>query len=510
MKLISNIVRLITGLLFIFSGFIKLNDPIGFKIKLEEYFNVFAADLTPAQDTLAININSVDMSVNENFRRILNNENVKKINIYTSDWEHVEVKDDAGKIQSQFDKTTIFVTIDGQELYKTDIQKDDVAPVKFDIEAKVAGKEIYKKNVLIYNNVKLNSEESIDVSKFKKVSNWLSKLCLAIIPFALILAIFICVFEIVLGVTLLIGWKRNLTLTLLALMIIFFTFLTWYSATYNKVTDCGCFGNAIPLTPWQSFIKDIVLCVFIFILVLLRKYIKPLFSQGFSYGFTSVVMVLSVVFAVYCWYFLPVFNFLKFKEGNDIEKLTTLPPGAKQEKREMMFIYTKDGKDFEFSMKELTEKKILENTQYKFKERIDKVIQEGDKPEIHDFTIADAEGQDHLNEFFEKNEYKLLMVSQGLTDARKRAMKKLSALSIDWTEKSKLQFWALTSSSPAEAEAIRHEYQFQFKFYFGDNTNLKSIIRSNPGLLLFKKGVVIKTWPSTNLPTYKEVLKYTK
>lgn len=510
MKLIANTVRLVTGLLFIFSGFIKLNDPVGFKIKLEEYFNVFAADLTPAQDTLVFNIICDDMGVNETYRRILNNENSKKISIYTSDWEHIEVKDDEGKIRSQFDKTVIFVSVDGQELYKTDVQKDDAAPVKFNVKVSIAGKEFYKKNITIYNNVIINNEDNTDVSAYKKESNILAKICIAIIPFCLILAIFICVFEIVLGVTLLIGWKRNLTLTLLALMIVFFTFLTWYSATYNKVTDCGCFGNAIPLTPWQSFIKDLVLCALILILILLRKNIKPIFSPKFSYGLVSVFTVLSVVFAVYCWYFLPVMNFLKFKEGNDIEKLTTLPPGAKQEKREMVFIYTKEGKDFEFTVKELTEKKILEDNSYKFKDRIDKVIEEGDKPEIHDFTMADADGNDHLSEFFEKDEYKLLLVSQGLTGARKRAMKKISVLAKDWTEKSKLQFWALTSSSPADAEAIRHEYQFQFKFYFGDNTNLKSIIRSNPGLLLFKKGVVIKTWPSTNLPKYKEVLKYTK
>lgn len=510
MKLIANIVRLITGLLFIFSGFIKLNDPVGFKIKLEEYFNVFAADLTPSPDTLVLKIECADLSINESFSRILNNEKSKKISVNTSDWEHIQVKDNSGKVQAQFDKTTLFVSIDGQEIFKTDIQKDDAVPVIVDINARVSSKQVYKKNISVYNNIKVNNDESIDVSSFIKEKTILTKFCLALIPFTLVLAIFICVFEIVLGVTLLIGWKRNITLILLALMIVFFTFLTWYSATYNKVTDCGCFGNAIPLTPWQSFIKDIVLCVFIFILILLKKYIKPVFSSGFSYGTVALFTVLSLVFAIYCWYFLPVFNFLKFKEGNDIEKLTTLPEGAKQEKREMMFVYTKDGKDFEFSMKDLTEKKILEDQTYKFKERIDKVIQEGDKPEIHDFSMADAEGNEHLAEFFEKDEYKLLMVSQSLTNARKRAMKRITTLSKDWTEKSKLQFWALTSSSPAEAEAIRHEYQFQFKFYFGDNTNLKSIIRSNPGLLLFKKGVVVKTWPSTNLPKYKEVLKYIK
>ena len=507
MKLVANIVRVLTGVLFIFSGFIKINDPTGFKIKLEEYFNVFATDLAPKPDTLIIQVSNPDMGVNETYKRLLNNEASKKFSFTTTPWESVDIKDDKGVLTAHFDKTTFTIMLDGQELLKKDVQKDDAVPTNFEVSVTVKAKEVFAKTVTIENNKPVLSDESIPLQAYVKSKSWLAKLCLAMIPITLFLAIFICVFEIVLGITLLIGWRRNLTLWLLALMILFFTFLTWYSATYNKVTDCGCFGNAIPLTPWESFFKDLILCVFIIILIVLRRYIKPVFSSNFSWKLVIVCSLLSLVFAFYCWYYLPVFNFLKFKKGNDIEKLTTLGPEAKQEKREMVFIYTKDGKDYEFTTQELTDKKILENPGYKYKDRLDKVVQEGDKPEIHDFMMVDSDGVDHLKEFFAKDEYKLLMVSQGLTQTRPKAMKRMAQIAKEWTTKSKFEFWALTSSAPPEAEAIRHEYQFPFKFYYGDNTNLKSIIRSNPGLLLFKKGVVVATWPSTNLPTYKEILK---
>jgi len=510
MKLIANIVRVLTGVLFVFSGFIKLNDPTGFKIKLEEYFNVFAEDLSPVADTLTIHVVNPDLSIDETYHRILNNESEKKFSFTTDKWEHVEVKADDGSIQAQFDRTVFFINLDGQELLKQDVQKDDAVPTKFEVTASIAGKPLLSKSVALYNNVPVSEVETANLTAYVKEASWLVGLCRGVIPYALFLAIFVCVFEIVLGIALLIGWRRNLTLWLLALMIIFFTFLTWYSATYNKVTDCGCFGNAIPLTPWESFIKDLFLSGFIFILILLRKYIKPLFSGKFSWGVVAISSVLSIAFSIYCWYYLPVFNFLKFKVGNNIEKLTTLAPGAKEEKREMVFIYTKDGKDFEFTTNQLTEQKILDNPAYKYKTRTDKIVQIGDKPEIHDFIMNDADGVDHLGEFFEKDDYKLLLVSQGLSQTRPRAMKKIALLAKDWTEKSKLEFWALTSSAPSEAEAIRHEYQFPFKFYYGDNTNLKSIIRSNPGILLFKKSTVIKTWPSTDLPSYNELLKAMK
>jgi uncharacterized membrane protein YphA (DoxX/SURF4 family) len=510
MKLITNIVRVLTGVLFIFSGFIKLNDPTGFKIKLEEYFNVFAADLSPAKDTMVISIKNADLALDETYRRTLNNEDKKIVSYLSAPWEHVEVKDDAGQIQAQFDKTTLNINLDGQELLKQSIQKEDAAPTKFDITVSVGGKVLLTKTISVFNNVPITGEDGLDLVAYKKSPGFLVNLCLWLIPYTLFLAIFICVFEIILGITLLIGWRRNLTLWLLALMIVFFTFLTWYSATYNKVTDCGCFGNAIPLTPWESFIKDLVLSGCILILIVLRKYIKPVFSPGFSRNLVIICSALSVGFTFYCWYYLPVFNFLKFKKGNDIEKLTTLPPNAKKEVREMVFIYTKDGKDYEFTTAQLTEKGIMENPAYKYKDRLDKVIEEGDKPEIHDFMMADQDGVDHAAEFFEKDEYKLLFVSQGLAATRERPMKKIAELAKDFTEKSKLQFWALTSSAPADAEVIRHQYQFMFKFYYGDNTNLKSIIRSNPGLLLFKKSTVVETWPSTDLPDYEEVLEIMK
>ena len=94
-------------------------------------------------------------------------------------------------------------------------------------------------------------------------------------PFALVIAVLLVIFEVVLGIMLLIGYLPRFTTWALLLMIVFFTFLTFYSAYYNKVTDCGCFGDAIPLTPWESFYKDVILLVLILLLFFKRKYITP-------------------------------------------------------------------------------------------------------------------------------------------------------------------------------------------------------------------------------------------
>ena len=147
-------------------------------------------------------------------------------------------------------------------------------------------------------------------------------------PHALAIAIILVIIEVLLGVMLLIAYKPKFTVWSLMVMIVFFTFLTFYSAYFNKVTDCGCFGDAIKLTPWESFTKDIVLLVLIIILVLGVKYIKPLFNN--SRG-TAVMAISLLGCAIFCYYVLnhlPVKDFRPYKIGANIEEGMHVPEDA--------------------------------------------------------------------------------------------------------------------------------------------------------------------------------------
>lgn len=149
-----------------------------------------------------------------------------------------------------------------------------------------------------------------------------------LVPYALLLAIVLVIFEVLLGVSLLLGYLRSFTLWALSLMIVFFTFLTFYSAYFNKVTDCGCFGDAIPLTPWESFSKDIVLLVLILILVIGRRYIQPLFTKNIR----SILVFVSFIFCLGITYFvlehLPIIDFRPYKIGANIQEGMTTPEDA--------------------------------------------------------------------------------------------------------------------------------------------------------------------------------------
>ena len=149
-----------------------------------------------------------------------------------------------------------------------------------------------------------------------------------LVPYALLIAIFVVIFEVLLGVALLLGYLKKFTLWALLLMIVFFTFLTFYSAYFNKVTDCGCFGDAIKLTPWESFTKDIVLLILILILFVGRKYIQPFFTKGIR----SILIFASFVFCLGITYYvllhLPIIDFRPYKIGANIKEGMTVPEDA--------------------------------------------------------------------------------------------------------------------------------------------------------------------------------------
>ncbi len=305
------------------------------------------------------------------------------------------------------------------------------------------------------------------------------------IPYSLAIAVFVVIFETVLGFMLLIGYKPRFTIWNLFLMIVFFTFLTFYSAYFNKVTDCGCFGDALKLTPWQSFTKDVVLLLFIAILLVNIKSVKPLFNNNFRNALVSLTVILCGFMGYWVLNHLPLKDFRAYKVGNNIQKGMEIPEGAPKTVVEMIFIYNVNGVNKNFTEKDLMN--LPEGAT--FVDRIDKVISEGYKPPIHDFTM-EKDGSDYKDELLE--EPKLMMfVMYDLTKADKKGLKILEGLN----QKAKMNGYkaiAMTSSSEEEIAQVKKEFGFTFDFYFCDATTLKTIERANPSIVLLNKGTIIQ------------------
>jgi len=302
-------------------------------------------------------------------------------------------------------------------------------------------------------------------------------------PLALSLAIFLVILEVVLGVMLLVGYKSKLTIWALLLLIVFFTFLTFYSAYFDVVKDCGCFGDALHLTPWQSFTKDIVLLFFILILFINKKLVKPLFSKTVTNIITLIAIILCVVMAVWVLNHNPIKDFRPFKVGSNIEKGMEIPEGAPKSVVEMIFIYKVNGVDKEFTEKDLMS--IPKGAT--FVDRKDKVITEGYVPPIHDFSMT-KDDSDYKEELLKEPKL-LIFVTYDLTLSNPEGMKKLENLNKQATLKG-YKVIAMTASGADEIAKTKKQYGLDVDFYFCDATTLKTIERANPSIVVLENGTV--------------------
>ncbi len=305
------------------------------------------------------------------------------------------------------------------------------------------------------------------------------------IPYALAIAVFVVIFETILGVMLLVGFKRKFTLWSLLLMIVFFTFLTFYSAYFNKVTDCGCFGDALKLTPWESFSKDVVLLVLIVILVVNRHFIKPLFTKNVRNAVVALSLLACIFMGYYVLNHLPIVDFRAYKVGNNIEAGMSIPADAPKSVTEMVFIYKVNGVDTEFPEADVMAMKVPEGAE--FVDRKDKIITQGYVPPIHDFSM-ELDGGDHKSELL--NEPKLLVfVAYDLAKADPEGMAKLEKIKKDATAKG-YKVIAMTSALQDQIEAVKSKFGFTFDFYFCDATTLKTIERANPSIVVIENGTI--------------------
>lgn len=304
-------------------------------------------------------------------------------------------------------------------------------------------------------------------------------------PYALAIALFVVILEVVLGVALLVGFRKGLTLWTLLGMIVFFTFLTFYSAYFNKVTDCGCFGDAVKLTPWESFTKDIVLLVAILLLIWGRQYLTPLGNGKFRLGITLLSVIACILFANQVLNHLPSVDFRPYHIGANIPSGMAIPEGAPKPVFEYDWRFRIDGE----------EQVITTNGGYPEVEGefigLDgtREIQPGYEPPIHDFTI-EKEGTDLASGILKRKNL-LMVIAYDLNKSELKAFETIKVLSDAALQKG-YSVIGMSASSEEQTDALKEEYGLSFPFYFTDQTTLKTIVRSNPGVLLLQEGTIVQ------------------
>jgi len=340
---------------------------------------------------------------------------------------------------------------------------------------------LIKVNDPVGTAIKLEEYFAVFSSNFGSFFGWFE-------PYALYIGVFLVVLEVVLGVAVLINYKMPLTAWLLLGLIVFFSILTFYSAYTGEVTDCGCFGDAIKLTPWESFTKDIILLVFIAVLFVYRHSFKSLLSKKSGNIVIGVVTLVGLALSVYAIANLPFIDFRAYKQGADIPR--SMQPSAPLR---YQYIMEKGGETFKFE-------NYPTDTTYVYKEV--ELLNPEDQPKITDYSIWDAEG-DVTEQSFDG--VQLIVVVHYVEKANHQVFETINAL-INGVE-NRMGVMVLTASDDASFEAFRHEVQLPAPYYFADATVLKTMVRSNPGVLLLKDGVVMGKWHYRNTPSAGEVLQ---
>jgi uncharacterized membrane protein YphA (DoxX/SURF4 family) len=314
------------------------------------------------------------------------------------------------------------------------------------------------------------------------------------IPWSLEFGMLMIILELFLGAAILIYWRMNLTTWLLLLMMTFFTFLTFYSAYFNKVTDCGCFGDAIKLTPWESFTKDLVLMVFVLHLFWYRKNYQEVLPKKIGLAVVGVVSLISLVVGIYAIRHLPFIDFRAYRVGNNVPQLMIAP-----EQPIIEYQFEKDGK-------EIRDTKFL-SADDGYKYIASRVLNEDKiKPKITDYSVSSPEGEDLTQYTFQGA--KLLLV---IFDVNKASVKNMAAVrELTRQLEGKVECFILTSSGSEAMEAFRHEHQLGVPFHYADATVLKTIIRSNPGIALWNNGTVLGNWHHNDTPSADEILELLK
>jgi uncharacterized membrane protein YphA (DoxX/SURF4 family) len=308
-------------------------------------------------------------------------------------------------------------------------------------------------------------------------------------PLALYLAVFLVVLEIVLGVMLILGVKSRFTVWSLALVILFFTFLTFYSAYFNKVTDCGCFGDAIKLTPWESFYKDLILLVFISILFLFQTDL-PKYSASWKNISIWVVLFGSLSIAVIAIRNLPFIDFRAYKVGVNIP--TNMQPSAPLQ--------------YNYIMKRGEE--LIDFDQYPTEEGLEFVEMVLKNPEalpkISDFSIWNEEG-DQSEELFKGN--KLIILTSNLSKFSEANLERIDNL-VRSLEGSPVTSIFMAAASQEEINSFLAKNNWEMAGLQGDATVVKTIMRSNPGIMLLRDGEVMAKFHHNNTPKAEEVLDF--
>jgi hypothetical protein len=305
------------------------------------------------------------------------------------------------------------------------------------------------------------------------------------------LAVLLCTAEFISGFAVLTGLRQKQGIWIVMILMTVFTPLTLILALTNPVSDCGCFGDAVHLTNWQTFGKNIILTAFALILFLTRKQDKTDLKQKTQWTLIFIAGILFILFNLYNLKYLPVIDFLPYKTGVKIADQMIIPETASPDIYSTTFIYEKAGVKKEFDLTNYP----ASDSSWSFVEQRSKLLKKGYEPPIHDFIITSMNGEDLTQKILSDNGFSVLMISKKLAAAGSNKLSEGFEFG-RFCMSNGIAFYILTASGTDEV----NNYNNGLQFCQADETTLKTIVRANPGYILLKDGVIKGKWSWASIP----------
>jgi len=321
-------------------------------------------------------------------------------------------------------------------------------------------------------------------------------------PLALHIGILLSVAELVLGFCLLMGLRMKLTAWATAAFMAFFTVLTFILAIFNPVSDCGCFGEAIKMTNWETFYKNLALDVFVVIVFLQRNNYRPLSNCRNEIITGSAFAVFMVLLSVYCLRHLPLIDFLPYKVGVNIQQAMEIPEGAKTDVYETTLIYEKDGKQQSFTLENYPK-----DDSWRFVDSKSVLKEKGDMPPIVDFSIISRDWAYITDSILNLQGYLFIITLTHVEKASLSHINKINAIYDYVLDNECMHFIGLSGSDEGHVMQFIEQTNARYPIHITDEKPLKSMVRSNPGLMLLHNGTIIAKWSHVDVPSIKKLEK---
>ena len=311
--------------------------------------------------------------------------------------------------------------------------------------------------------------------------------------------------EFAIGVALVFNVFLRLFSTLALLFMVFFTGLTLWIAIENPVTDCGCFGDALVISNWETFYKNVVLLILTIIVFYYRNNMKNLPGKKTGLALSGLTIIAYLAIVIHSYNHLPLFDFRPFKIGTSIPEAMTVPEGAPQDEYENVFYYKNKHTG---EIKKFTEDNYpwQDTATWEFANMESFLIRQGYEPPIHDFRIETPEGEDIVDFFLFDENFVFMIIAYDLSKSNTKSQEKINTLA-HWAMDQGMQFIGLTATLPRESDEFIQRHNVPYEFFNTDEITLKTIIRSNPGFIVLKNGTVVAKYHYNDIPSPEEFEK---